>query len=181
MNKPISILLLIIFLNNSFGYYIAFLFEQKQIRNEIKEKIEQSLPENELTIIFINNDETSLIKWFEKDKEFSFNDEMYDVIRNKITKTGTIYFCIHDKDEKKLNQKLNLYLIDQKNCDTDSKNKDAGRFIKINKSDFFKSTIFFFLSPVTMKSNFFFITEHLKSLFKEVPTPPPKFSLSFIL
>ena len=52
------------------GFYVDFKIQQYQIKEEIKEKLIRSLPDNELTLIEITPENKNKIKWTEEGEEF---------------------------------------------------------------------------------------------------------------
>lgn len=102
MRKLISILILIILIFNIGGYYFCFKILQYKIRCEIKNKILKNVKDQELCLIIINKDNKSDITWYENNKEFKYQGQMYDVVRIKNYNNEKCYYCINDKKEKQL-------------------------------------------------------------------------------
>lgn len=88
--------------------YSVFKLKQKKIRSDIKRAIKEGVPENELVDFRFHTKEESWInlEWTKPEKEFRFNDQMYDVVETHKS-NDTIYFkCIHDVKESGLFQQL---------------------------------------------------------------------------
>ena len=82
------------------GFYPVYVILQLQARQEIKMRIKQGVPESEIhKIVFAVNEK---INWVRKGKEFSFKNQLYDVVRKEYLKDHVIYYCINDKQEEKL-------------------------------------------------------------------------------
>ena len=79
---------------------------QYSVKKQIKRRIKRSVPENELFLIKVTENDIDNhkngFKFIEEEKEFVYNGKMYDVVyRENIN--DTIYFkCINDVQEEKL-------------------------------------------------------------------------------
>jgi hypothetical protein len=99
LKRILSILLVIIVLINTVGVSVYFTTQQYFIKKEIKRKIKNAIPNNELIVITANEKD---LDW-EDEKEFRYHENMYDIVRKTENKDGsTTYYCIDDKDEKTL-------------------------------------------------------------------------------
>jgi hypothetical protein len=94
--------LLFLFLFNLVGYYLVFIVVQQEIRQEKINQIKSGVPDNELTIFHFSGSEMKRVKWFEKGKEFLYNNELYDVVRMEMSGQETIIHCISDARETRL-------------------------------------------------------------------------------
>lgn len=102
IRKYISIGILFIILFNIGGYYMWFGVMQYRIRKEIKQEIRKGLNDNDLILFEISDNSKTDLNWIEAGKEFSFNAEMYDVVKEKKLKNKTLYYCINDRKEEQL-------------------------------------------------------------------------------
>lgn len=104
---------------------------------EIRNKIHNNVPTNELTIFSFNKKEYANLDW-EESKEFRLNGKMYDVIStvNNRDESITVY-CIDDERESLLFE-LHSKQIDSNSSDNkDSKEKH--RVSKVTLNYFFQS------------------------------------------
>ena len=88
--------------------YSFFKYKQSKIRSEIKRAIKEGVPEDELVDFRFYTKEESWInlEWTKPEKEFRFNNQMYDVVETHKS-NDTIYFrCIHDVKESGLFQQV---------------------------------------------------------------------------
>lgn len=88
--------------------YSVFKYKQARIRSDIKRAIKEGVPEDELVDFRFYTKEESWInlEWTKPDKEFRFNNQMYDVVETHKS-NDTIYFrCIHDVKESGLFQQI---------------------------------------------------------------------------
>lgn len=96
LRKAFSVILLILFSYNLIGYYLIFKLQHFQVRKEIKHKIKQSVPAEDLVIIKIFEFESHRLYWTKAEKEFKFQGQMYDVVKKEYGDNFTTFFCIHD-------------------------------------------------------------------------------------
>ena len=102
MKKIVAILFLAIIFINQLGYYFLHNIQQYQLKQEIKRAMLSAIPESALELIA----ETDQLVWEEEGKEFHLNGEMYDVVKTKTHNGKTVYYCINDKKEKRLLDRL---------------------------------------------------------------------------
>lgn len=90
--------------------YSIFRYKQSVIRSEIKRAIKEGVPEDELVDFRFHIKEESWknLEWTKPEKEFRFNNQMYDVVETQKS-NDTIYFkCIHDVKESGLFHQIDL-------------------------------------------------------------------------
>jgi hypothetical protein len=141
-----------------------------------REQVVKQIPENLLNKICIQ-DNGDAIHWEEEGKEFSFNGEMYDVVKIKNEYGKTYAFCISDKKEDKVIDAL--HKIIKSNTDNSS---DPGKHNSNGKTSIPDWT--FELQPSDAPGNIAF-TQHNYFNFKsalyfnyiEINSPPPNFLL----
>ena len=127
----------------------------------------KQIPDSSLEVIVVENfgDE---IRWKEKNKEFSLDGVLYDVVRIEKREGKTYLFCINDKKEKQLLDNL----VNAVNKDHDA--KKAGNTIKPVLTDLFFTTIL--ECPKVFSDSFTYnmVNVSIVSSFKETESPPPK-------
>ena len=165
MRKYISILLLLIFLYNFGGYYLWFRVLQYNIQEENKQETTKGLKEKDLSLIIVPLNDQSNICWTEKNEEFIYKGEMYDIVKTKTDSQHKYFYCINDTNEK--------LLIANFNKSHNSK-KDTDKIIK-STLDFKYLTQKISISDNTFHSDFIFPTIDLiyKSNIVEISSPPP--------
>lgn len=87
-----------------------FKYRQANIRKDIKRAIKEGVPKDQLVDFVFHTQEESWINldWTKPEKEFRFNNQMYDIIETRKS-NDTIYFkCIHDVKESGLFQQIDL-------------------------------------------------------------------------
>lgn len=106
---------------------LSFFYYQKHtIKQNIKHQLVSGLSESELVnLTFSLTDAQTKLNW-EHSKEFEFNGEMYDVVKQENHGDSISYFCILDNEETALNQEINKLVslfLNQNNQENESKNK----------------------------------------------------------
>jgi len=100
VRKIVAILLLMIFWFSTIGYFHLYRLIQVEVRHTMKVKLEEQLPDDELSIISFAASEK--IHWVRKGKEFLHQGKMYDVVRKIDDGSQTVYYCIDDRKETQL-------------------------------------------------------------------------------
>jgi hypothetical protein len=98
----IWLVLLSLFLFNTGGYFFYSKILQFAVRQEIRTQIRGAMDEKDLCVISVPSDNQHMIRWEEKDREFSYKGELYDVVRKEIRCNTTCYYCINDKKETRI-------------------------------------------------------------------------------
>lgn len=100
-----SVLLSFIMLLNAIGYYPLFKIKQWQVHEEMKSLIRSSLPDDKLKCVTVSVNEEYKIHWeweWEDEQEFTYEGNLYDVIRTSMEGNTTHYYCIQDTQETNL-------------------------------------------------------------------------------
>jgi hypothetical protein len=170
LKKVFIIFLLLPFLYLNIGFYPFFIIKQQLIKLEIKQKIKNNLPPNELIEIVFTKADYNSLTWKEKN-EFSYHNHMYDIVKSETDKNNNIHlFCIDDKKEKSLFTQLD------KLTSTSEKSKQ-------NKEFFLTKTLFKdYLPQKVLTFEQFYKTVFHSVLQNEIyfsfipdkPSPPPK-------
>jgi hypothetical protein len=105
MKKTAVIFLLFIFLFNTIGYFIVFRVSQLHVKEAMKKDIENGILNRSVERIIVKNNELASINWLEKD-EFEYKSERYDILDRSVEDDVTVFYCVHDKKETHLFNKL---------------------------------------------------------------------------
>lgn len=124
------------------------------------------IPDSSLEII-VEEDFSDKIEWEEKGKEFFLNGELYDVARIKKEEGKTLLYCINDKKEKKLLDKL----VKAVNKNHDNK---RSRNIKPALPDLVSMCLFETPDLFSGSSQYIPFKVSLVFSYKEIHSPPPK-------
>ena len=166
MKKCISIILALVILINIEGSYLIYCILRFSVRNETWTKIRNGIDENDLCIIDVPTTTKSDILWIEKDKEFLYKWQMYDVVKIKREKDFTTYYCLNDEKEKQL---VDNYLKNHNNGKESEKHLKKIPFLEF--IPFKKSLLKHILPSQSLK--FSFISNY-QFEFLKIPSPPPK-------
>ena len=113
MKFIVSITLLSIFLLKIGGYYTYLNFERQEIREEMEQKMLNTIPKSSLTCIVANPENLTKIEWERADKEFSFEGNLYDIVSIEVVSGVTHYYCLNDQAETQLENKIAQFLDSQ--------------------------------------------------------------------
>jgi len=111
MKKAAALFLLSIFLFNTMGYFIAFRISELQIKQAIREDIENGILQNSVSTLVIENSRLAGINWLEDD-EFEYNGERYDVVHRSSNQYNTTFYCINDSRESGLFSNMSEHVKD---------------------------------------------------------------------
>jgi hypothetical protein len=167
MKKTLSILLLIVFTYSFMGTWLNFAIEQYRIKEEIKEKIISRLPENELTLIKITSQDKEKIRWTDEGKEFNYAGSMFDIVKVKVKKNITYYYCFNDAKETDLFANLDQLVKDQKD---NSKSKQNEK----KEITYFTPEILLTQQLTARPVHYFCFSTGYKSFVRDVLSPPPR-------
>lgn len=113
MKQLFSWTILLLFLVNLGGFFYVYKYKEFSIREEVKEKIESGISDEELQVFVITSSNQDQFEW-KHSKEFEYKNIKYDVVSKTINPDGSIIVnCISDIEETKLDQKLNAYINQQ--------------------------------------------------------------------
>ena len=172
MKKLTAISLLLVIFINQLGSYFYYAYQQYRIRREIKQELLANLPDSELEV-FIEEDCRNEIVWEEYGEEFHYNNEMYDVAHVVVKDGKRFLYCINDKKEKKLLDRL-VKLVES-GGDARKHNRSGKNVVKFQLTDFeppvseFSSDISFYSKPHYTR-----FTAPLLRPVMEIKGPPPK-------
>lgn len=174
MKKALSILFLFIFIYNLFGYYTVFKVLQNHVRDEVKQRIKHSVPDDELVLISVSATDNYSLIWTKPNKEFRYRGEMYDIVRLETKRDLILYYCIHDFKESKLFANIDDH-IQRHIADNPEQRKEVENIlIKLAKVYFFQ--VISINSPdetqLDVKYETYFLTYN--SICLGIVTPPPK-------
>ncbi len=145
-------------------------------KSEVKQKIKQSVPENELVLITVSVTDNKSLKWTKPNKEFRYKGEMYDIVRQETKDEMISYSCIHDFKESKLFANINEH-IQRHIADNPIQRKKANILLKRMFKVFYCNDLEFISFPTTFKLiNYKNYLQAYNSIYIHVLDPPPKFA-----
>ena len=177
MKKLIPILLSLIIVYNSIGSFIALKIIQYNIKREIKREIKKGVPAEDYILVKLTDydidNEKNGFRYFDDDKEFRYNNSMYDIIKKKVVNDTNYFYCINDKKEEILFQ--NIDLLVKNNLDTNipaKKHSEAISWLIIKGlvQDKDRNP----LLRITKNIDYFNSDDSVLELYYDILTPPPK-------
>ncbi len=110
MKQFLSWTILILFLANIGGFFYVFKIQEYAIKKEIKTKIKEGVPKDELHTFVLTESNKDHFEW-KHSKEFKYHGMMYDVVYRSENADGSITLeCVSDIQETLLFEKLDSYL-----------------------------------------------------------------------
>ncbi len=127
-----------------------------------------STESREVTKLVFSNDQLKEISW-EENTEFSYQDEMYDVIKLEKSNGKTIIWCLADKKETAL---VGQYLKSRKQS---SEKNGSDQILKLLTTQFLPSTQKDFIVPLQLQQQIFNLYQlSIPAIANAIITPPPK-------
>ena len=157
------------------GFYLVFVAQRAAIRQEVKAwlRTHQQEQAQHVFLLSLDGDDPSdpAIEW-EGDDEFSFNNEMYDVIEKKRVGNHWQIRCISDRKETILVKKFEKNL----SANTTHKNPANGNgLVKLITAPFIAgSTPPVFVNPLQLNVYHDTFSLYLPRVIFDIPTPPPQ-------
>ena len=151
----------------SVGVTLLFFPELQQIRTAMHQKLEEH--EKDAEFIF-SKEAFAQLQWTKKDKEFLFKGKMYDVASVKKEGNFVRVYCLFDKEETGLRQKLKAFF-----SVSPDKNLPLQTTVKVLSQKYFSTGLFslsgLFNFHLLMYKPYFF---SLRVFENELTGPPPK-------
>lgn len=158
---------------NQVGYYFLCNYQQYQAKREMKRELLSRLPNDQLELVILE-DAKSLL-WEEEGREFYLDNEMYDVVKQEKKNGKTYIYCINDKKEKQLLNRLAKLVRDGR----DTRKHNSKYTVKYQLADFEQPgaeqipQIVFINQP-----QYVVFAATLVTCDPDISIPPPKVSLT---
>lgn len=151
-----------------------FRIQQFEVRKEIKKKIKNNVPENELTLLSFHpsSKEYSEIEWI-KPHEFRYKGQLFDIVRQSTGNNGTIHYkCINDKQEEILFENLEEWV--QKNIESDNNSDPSSKnILKLFSLLYFSSTpVYSYEQYINLLPKSDYVFNYSAPTLEVVPPPP---------
>ncbi len=145
------------------------LHSQYELKEKTKHAVLQLLKNEDLSVISLT-DNIQKIYWENDEKnEFTFNGEMYDLVKTETVNGHVLLFCFNDKNEQQLIDLCNS--ITKNNSDTGKKAKNNSfTFITLLISETTVHTSF----PFKTQKQFGYFTSQLTKGVTNNTAPPPR-------
>jgi hypothetical protein len=158
------------------GHFFVFKILQHETRRQIKQQIKAGVPETELVLLKIPKDlEEKNNAAFQRihEREFRYDGNMYDILRQKAHGDTTWYYCIADEKETQLFANLDE-MVKQDMAGNPQHRRQADDLLRLLSVLYFnQKTEVFFISSDEQKATAFF-SFSLKTWDFPPSTPPPE-------
>jgi hypothetical protein len=173
MKKIIAILLFFILGLSIFGLYPLLKIMQYHARLEMAIRIRNGVPAKDLhQIVFIENKRPD---WTKTNKEFFHEGHLYDVVEEISRGDSTVYLCLKDTKETKLDQQLKR--LAAMNTRSDFQNKaNQKRPTNFYKFQYLSWNIPSGTIEVTTNKKSYSFQQYIDSLKLPPPVPPPEYT-----
>lgn len=135
IKKIIPHFLLIVFLYNTAGYYIAYKLLSVEIRLTVMSRIEKDLNSGNCQIIRIPKAQLANIEFEDDGNEIKWGDKYFDIIKRIELKDVVVFYCFDDSKEQMLNS---LYASHTKSNDPHNNPFHGSRPVKKGFSNLLK-------------------------------------------
>jgi len=174
LKKLVSILLAFLFVYNTIGFLVIHPFLSIYIKKLGLEQSEDVSKDKMIELIVLNKEDILLRKVnYERinEKEFLFNDEMYDIVKEVEKDSNLFLYCINDKREKSLFSEL-FKMIDDNIANKKQRNSSKN----ILKQLISEPANYLTEKPADASNLVYKIISdrNYSPVWKEVITPPPQ-------
>jgi hypothetical protein len=169
----LAILLFLTFSWQLIGFFTYFECERLRIRKEIKQRIKESIPDNQLHVLVFSANEMKQLVWHKSD-EFQYNNRLYDIVSRRATKTGWELHCISDTQESHLMANLSAETAD--NMSKSAPNSPLKHVVKIIQAAYTIPANASLLITQWQRNppRLFHYSSHLSDIHLSVIVPPPR-------
>lgn len=157
------------------GSFIGLQLQRKAVRKSVKWKMLEGIPADQLVCLkFSKQNVGDLLKW-KHSKEFSYKEEMYDIVYKKETADSVFYYCWWDHEETTLNKKLSALIYVALNQNTSGKSTNDKLQVLLQVL-FFQTTHKHQFNNWSQLNKIYFHSDFLSICNTEVspPNPPPE-------
>lgn len=171
MKKVTVILLMLILGYIQVGYYVHSLQQREDAKQEFKRAMVASVPDSLLNT-FVLSDIQKSIEWEEVGKEFWFDGNLYDVVKQSVIDGKTYLYCLSDTKEKSVVEKE--IKITTNNATNTGKNQKT---LKFSIPDFTMiANESFGRLPLIDVTRFSTLNPSILSEVRDIDSPPPQVS-----
>jgi hypothetical protein len=173
LKKNISILVLSLFIYNTFGFLAVHPLLSTHYKNLGMKKVENYSGEEMIELLILNKEDIVGnkidFKWIHS-REFRYNGEMYDIVKNEESDNRLFLYCIHDKEEKKLNEEFAKKIQDNS---TNTKHRQLSSHLNILLSEPVQAEKLSFALMIDYRFNNA-RSDFYNSVQLDIPSPPPR-------
>lgn len=175
-NSLLSISLVSILILPFLGTYGWLSYQKYLIKEEVKERLISGIEPSELVqLTFTIEESQSLLNW-EHEREFEYNDQMYDIVDVDTVGNEIVYSCWWDHAETAINIELKKLLTVA--LESNQKHKQQQQtLVKTIQFEYVKTELFFDLNTsICNVVPAFFYSFSFTSISLNLDNPPPQIS-----
>lgn len=176
MLKKYAVICLVVCLSAPFiGSFIWLKHQKHQVKKSIKKEIIAGIDSSELEKLSFTLEQSQTDLEWEHSKEFEYQGNMYDIVKQEIVGDSIFYLCWLDVEETVLNKKLSALLAVAWG-NNQSKDKQQSYLSTFIKSLSFHQQEEFYLNKnwTYTEQSFCFISNRYSSIYKSPTAPPPR-------
>jgi hypothetical protein len=170
-----ALLLTLVLIWQSLGYFSYFEISKMKISNEVKTYIKNGVPKDQLIPFTFTVQEYQNIQWIKPLKEFKYKQHLYDVVDKKSENGQIILSCLSDVKETNLFQNLDQ-IVSKKLADPNN-SSHTFQIFQITHIPFIPiQTLNIQLDNIFCRTNTFLSTYHfsIQTGEEKVPDTPPQ-------
>lgn len=158
------------------GGHLLFHIQQKQIRKEVKHRIKNGLPEEELRHFSFDKKELENVHWI-NDHEFLYKKQLFDVVHKHLKGSRLELACIEDHQEEALFSHLDQ-LCRKHFHKSPAKDQQAKLPLWLSEFSYAPNYPKSICGVGNSSKHYFFYNRFAKSNYPSPQTPPPRFMLA---
>jgi hypothetical protein len=173
MKKSFTILILSLFIYNTFGFLAVYPFLSIYYKNLGMKETEKHLDHEMIELLILNKEDLEKNKvdfrWIHR-REFKYQGEMFDLVKKEEKNNQLFLYCIHDKNEKRLEDEFAKRVNDNSK---NSKRQQGANHLNILLSEPAQTDIVSFARVCEFRF-MNFCPDDYSSIQLDIPSPPPE-------
>ncbi|MBK8623312.1 MAG: hypothetical protein IPN79_16495 [Saprospiraceae bacterium] len=153
---------------------VVLKIQKKKIRKEVKQKIIRGISDDDLVYFVFSMEESKTLLDWKHNKEFVYQDEMYDIVRKEISGDSVKYWCWWDQEESRLERQLQKEVWIALGAHPQKKNHET------KWKDFYKKLfcpnrdVLTYIIPLFESTSLHTMENTLATFVRDIPSPPPQ-------
>jgi hypothetical protein len=175
LKKLISILLFVSLLSPFAAIYICMKYQKILIKEEVEAKIKAGIDKGKLMLLKFSKEYSKKKLSWERDHEFEYNGQMYDIVETRVNGDTIYYLCWCDHEETEINEQVRELMARSMGNNTKD-NEFHKRLVNFLKIPYFSGTFEWNPLSESGKSMCSFFGSGYVSTYISPPSPPPRIS-----
>lgn len=159
------------------GTHTWLQYKKTKVKQEVWEQIDAGIDQSELVLLKFSKKETKTKLRWEHEREFEYNNRMYDVVKTKTIGNMVYYWCWYDHIETMLNRQMEE--LASQALGPGSKNKKEWAMLASNSRSLYCPFSIYLDLDISRESVYKPSVSSLdfySQISKKPPTPPPQFN-----